>query len=87
MNIKLLKVLEDLYEIRANLERKRFSAVQRRRIDRVTRAIEEMLLADCPTGKSRAGFWHYARWGINLGLIVKAYIWIARIIESTTQSE
>lgn len=87
MNVKLLKVLEDLYEIRANLERKRFSTVQRRSIDRVIRAIQDMLLAGNSPVKPCASFWHYVRGAINVGLVVKAFIWITRIIQSFTGSE
>lgn len=87
MNTKLLKVLEDLYEIRAHLRHKRFSVVQRRRIDRVTIAIREMFISDCPTAKPCASFWRYVRGGINVGLIVKAFTWIERVIKSTIQGE
>lgn len=87
MNINLLKVLEDLYEIRADLERKRFSAVQRRRVDRVIRAIRQVLLSGSPTDRPRMGFWHYVRTGVNVGLAVKAFVWIERIIQSIIQSE
>lgn len=87
MKVKLLKVLEDLYEIRAHLEHKRFSTVQRRRVDRVIRAVREMLLANSPSNKPCTGFWNYVRSGINIGLAAKTFSWIESVIKSIIQSE
>lgn len=53
MNYELLKVLEDLYGVRAYIERKRGSTVQRRRVNRAIRTIQK--LAAEPTEQKRRG--------------------------------
>lgn len=87
MNTKLLKVLEDLHEIRVHLERKRFSTVQRRRIDRAIRTIRNMLSAGNPVEKPRRALWIFLRSTLGYGLFVKSMEWIARLVESIIQSE
>ena len=87
MNTKLLKVLEDLFEIRANLERKRFSAVQRRRIDRAIRTLRNMLVSDGAVVKPRRKFVGFLREAVGFGLFVRGMYWLVRIVESVIQSE
>lgn len=87
METKLLKVLEDLYEIRVHLERKSFSAVHRRRIDRTIRTVRNMLESSSPIARPRSAKWLFLKSSVGIGLIYKSVEWVAHIVKSMIQGE
>ena len=87
METKLLKVLEDLYEIRVHLERKSFSAVQRRRVDRSIRIVRNMLVSSPKVTKPTAKVWPFLKSSVGIGLLFKGVDWVLHTVKSIIQGE